>query len=188
MSKRRTHSTIDTLPAEIREAITAMIVDAVWPEDFPAPPDYSGKPRYEDVVTYCQLQGQPVSSSAVGRWAKSLLVLELMQSKAVTVRGVMKNLTAENASATQKAVAEIITAKLIDFALEHDLSAKEFNNIARAVKDCTAVSISADKYVREQIKEKAAKADKAISKLVKKKKIDPQVLKQIREEIYGIIK
>lgn len=188
MSKRRTHSTIDTLPAELRETITAMIVDAVWPDDFPSPPDYSGKPRYEDVVTYCQLQGRNVSSSAVGRWAKQLLGLELLRTRAVIVRGVMKNITEEKAPETQKAAAEMITARVLEFVCTDEMTARQAKDAAAAVRDCTQISIKADQYIREQIKEKAARADKAISKLVKKKKLGPEVLKQIREEIYGIIK
>jgi len=165
-----------------------MIVDAVWPEDFPHPPDYSGKPRYEDVVTYCQLQGRNVSSSAVGRWAKQLLSLELLRTRAVIVRGVMKNITEEKAPETQKAAAEMITARVLELVCTDELTARQAKEVAAAVRDCTAVSIKADQYIREQIEEKAAKADKAISKLVKKKKLGTDVLKQIREEIYGIIK
>ena len=185
---RRTHSSIDTLPAELREAITAMIVDRVWPEDYPSPPDYSGKPRYEDVVTYCQMQGQSVSSSAVGRWAKQLLGLELLRTRAVIVRGVMKNITEEKAPETQKAAAEMITARVLEFVCEEKLTTRQAKEVAAAVRDCAQVSIKADKYIREQVKAKAAKADKAISNLVKKKNLGPEVLKQIREEIYGIVK
>ena len=184
---RRTHSSIDTLPAEIREAITAMIVDRVWPEDYPSPPDYSGKPRYEDVVTYCQLQGQSVSKSAVGRWAKQLLGLELLRTRAVIVRSVMKDVTEEKAPETQKAAAEMITARVLELVCTDELSARQAKEVAAAVRDCTQVSIKADQYIREQHTRKAKEAVKAINKIAVQKKIDPDVLKQIREQVYGII-
>jgi len=199
MSRRRTHSSIDKLPAKLRDALTRMLVDNEWPDDFPLKAAFGfkgtdtkttmiGTPRYEDLVTYCKHKGFTVSLSAIGRFGMRMRNLARMKNAGVIVRDVMADLTAEKASATQKAVAEIITAQVIEFASESNLSAKEIQNVARAVRDCTAVSINADKYIRDQIKEKAARADKAISTLAKKKKIGPDVLKKIREEIYGIIK
>lgn len=185
---RRTHSSIDKLPAELREVITAMIVDKAWPEDFPSPPDYSGKPRYEDVVTYCQLHSQSVSRSAVGRWAKQLLGLELLRTRAVIVRGVMKDVTEEKTSETQKAAAEMITARILEVVCTDKLTTRQAKELAAAVRDCTQVSIKADQYAREQHTRKAKEAVKAINKIATKKKMDPDTLKQIREEVYGIFK
>jgi len=187
MTKRRTHSSIDRLPAGLREAITAMIVDGEWPEDFPQPADYKGRPRYEDVVTYCQLNGRTVSSSAVGRWAKGLLSLELLRTRAELVRGVMGDLTAEKATETQKAAAEMITARVLELVCSDELTSRQAKEVASAVRDCTAVSMKADQYIRDQVAAKAKEADKAITKLVKKKKIDPDVIRQIREQVYGIV-
>lgn len=184
---RRIHSSLDKLPDTLHQAITAMVVDGLWPEDYPAPPDYKGRPRYEDIVTYCGICGFNVSPSSVGRWAKQLLTLELLRTRAELVRGVMKDVTAERASETQKAAAEMITARVLDLVCTDELSAKQAKDVASAVRDCANVSIKADSYIRDQLKVKAEKADKAIVTLGKKKKIDPEVLKQIREEVYGII-
>lgn len=183
--KRRTHSTIDKLPASLRDTLTRMLVDDEWPSDLEG--YHPGKPRYEDLVAYCHQKGFTVSESAIGRFGLRMRMLARMKNAGVMVRDVMKDLTAEKASATQKAAAEMITAQIIEFAAQESLTAKEINNVARAVKDCTLVSIKADEYIREQLKEKAAKADKAITKIAKTKKIDPDVLKQIREQVYGIV-
>lgn len=188
MSKRRTHSTIDTLPAELRETITAMIVDAVWPEDFPHPPDYSGKPRYEDVVTYCQLQGSNVSSSAVGRWAKQLLSLELLRTRAVIVRGVMKNITEEKAPETQKAAAEMITARVLELVCTDELTARQAKEVAAAVRDCTAVSIKADQYIRDQIGKKIQASAKSTKAKLTKAGVDRKLIQEIIDEHLGVVK
>jgi len=188
MSKRRTHSTIDTLPAELRESITAMIVDAVWPEDFPSPPDYSGKPRYEDVVTYCQLHGQSVSSSAVGRWAKQLLGLELLRTRAVIVRGVMKNITEEKAPETQKAAAEMITARVLEFVCTDEMTARQAKDAAAAVRDCTQISIKADQYIREQIGKKLEASAKSTKAKLKKAGVDRKIIQEIIDEHLGVVK
>lgn len=183
---RRTHSSIDKLPQGLRDTLTRMLVDNEWPEDIKA--YYKGIPRYEDLVAYCKWKGYTVSESAVGRFGMRMRTLARMKSAGAIVRDVMKDLTAEKASATQKAVAEIITAQIIEFASKQNLTAKEIQNIARAVKDCTQVSISADKYIHEQLNKKVKAADKAISKIAAKKEIDPEALKAIREQVYGIFK
>jgi len=197
MSQRRSHSSIDKLPAGIRDAITRMLVDNEWPADFPKDKAFgfkgketelAGKPRYEDVATYCRHKGFNISESAIGRFGIRVRMLARMKNAGAVVRDVMKDLSAEKASETQKAVAEMITAQTIEFiSSNEDLSGKEIYHIARAMKDCTAVSINADKYIRSQLAEKAKVAEKEINKIGKKKQIDPETLRAIREQIYGIV-
>ena len=190
--KRRTHSVLDQLPAALRVTITSMVTDDNWPADFIGAgvcgDQATGKPRYEDIVTYCRQRGFEVSKSAVGRWAKRLRMLSRMKTAGVIARDVMKDLTAEKASATQKAAAEMITAHIIDFASDSDdLTSKQIKEIAQAIRECTNVSINADKYIRGQIKQKTEAAAKEITKIAKRKKIAPETLKAIREQVYGII-
>lgn len=197
MSKRRTHSVIDKLPADLRETLTRMIVDNEWPDDFPKEKmvgfgdkekDLQGNPRYIDCVVYCKFKGHTVSESAVGRFGMRMRVLSRMKQSGLIVRDIMKDLTDENALKTQKAVAEVITAQLIETASEDNLTSKELMNLARAVKDCTAVAFKGEVYRQEQIEKKLKTADKEITKVASKKNIDPETLRIIREQIYGIIK
>jgi len=185
MSKRRTHSVIDRLPGEVHDVLMRMAVDNVWPDDWLGARD--GKPTYDDMVLYCSTQGHVVSRSAVGRWAKRMQVFERMKTAGTIARDVMKGLSDENATRTQKAAAEIITAQIIELASSDDMTAKEIKNIATAVRDCTAVSMKADTYIRERTKKKAEAAAKEITKIATKKKIDPEVLKAIREQVFGIV-
>ena len=189
MSKdRRTHSTIDKLPGSLRETLTRMLVDDVWPDDFPQAAEFTGKPRYEDLVIYCKVKGYIVSESTSGRFGMRMRTLEIMKNAGVIVREVMKDLTAEKASATQKAVSEIITAQVIEFASQSDLTAKEIQNIARAVKDCTHVSISADKYVREQLGKKVEAAVKSTKKKLTRAGVDRKLIQEIMDEHLGVVK
>lgn len=187
MSKRRTHSTIDKLPKPLRQTLTAMAVDNLWPDSFPRISDTPGTPTYDDMVAFCKHKGFDVSRSAVGRFAKQLQVFERMKTAGVIARDVMTGLTDEDATKTQKAAAEIITAQIIDLASSEDMSAKDIKNIATAIRDCTQVAMKADTYIREQTKEKVKKAEKQITAIAKKKKIDPETLKAIRQQVYGII-
>ena len=185
---RRIHSSIDKLPAEIREAITTMIVDGVWPEDYPPPPDYSGKPRYEDVVTYCQLHGWSVSNSAVGRWAKQLLSFELLRTRAELVRGVMADMTAEKATETQKAAAEMITARVLELVCTDELSSRQAKEVAAAVRDCTQVSMKADIYIRTQLGKKIEAAAQSTKKKLTKAGVNRKLIQEIMDEHLGVVK
>ncbi|HOT73746.1 MAG TPA: DUF3486 family protein [Anaerohalosphaeraceae bacterium] len=181
---RRTHSSIDTLPADLRSRLTAMLTDGQWPADWTGPRD--GKPTYDDLAEYCRRCGHRISRSAVGRWAKGLLAYERMRSAAQIARQVMSGLSEENASETQKAAAEIMTAQIIDLLSAEELSPKEISLVSSAIRDCTQVALKADQYLRSRLAEKAASAEKTIAKELRKK-VDPETLKIIREQIYGIV-
>jgi hypothetical protein len=181
---RRVHTSIDKLPADLRSTITAMVVDGQWPGDWPK---QEGKPTYLDMVKYAGGKGYALSRSAVGRWAKTLLVYERFKTTGAIAREICKGMSDEKASATQKAAAEIITAQVIDLASGEDLTSKQIKEVATAIRDCTSVAMQADKYIRQQLAEKAKSADATVTAIVKKKRIDPETLKLIREQIYGIV-
>jgi len=192
---RRTHSTIDTLPAELRDIITRMVVDADWPKDFPwEKSDISSeqygkaKPRYVDIVLYCIFRNNPVSLSSLGRWAKGLLVFERMRTAAGLAKQIMADVKDENASAAQKAAAEIITAQIIDLAAREDLKPKDISMIAGAVRDCAGVAIKADQYIRQQLSAKVKAASGTIKETLTAAGVTKIVQKQIDEILMGISK
>ncbi len=198
MSKRRTHSVIDKLPADLRESLTRMIVDNEWPDDFPkekmlgfkaGDKDPQGNPRYIDCVVYCKHKGHTVSESAIGRFGARLRTLARMKQAGVITREVMKDINNEKASQTQKAVAEMITAITIEFVSSHDkFDAKEIKDVAKAMKDCTAIAINADKYIREQIEAKVKAAAESTKKKLTKAGVDRKMIQGIIDEHLGVVK
>ena len=52
-----------------------------------------------------------------------------MKEAGLIVRSVMDGLDAENASQTQKAVAELLTARAIEIAAEKNLNTKQINGL-----------------------------------------------------------
>lgn len=198
MTKRRTHSVIDKLPADLREAVTRMIVDNEWPDDFPKEKmvgfskkekDPQGNPRYVDCVVYCKLKGHPVSESAIGRFGARLRTIARMKQAGVITREIMSDLNNEKASQTQKAVAEMITAITIEFVSSHDnFGAKEIKDVARAMKDCTAIAINADKYIREQIEAKVKAATDSTKEKLTKAGVDRKMIQEIIDEHLGVVK
>jgi len=185
MAKRRTHSSIDTLPETLRDTMTAMVVDGDWPSGYPARTE--GKPTYDDIVDYCGHCGVSVSRSSVARWAKGLLAFERMRSAAGIARRVMGDLTAEAATETQKAAAEIMTAQIIELISDEQLRPKDISMISGAIRDCTQVALKADQYIRQQVQAKAKLAEQQIEQIAVKKKLDAETLRQIKEQIYGIV-
>jgi len=185
--KRRTHSTIDRLPADLRDTLMRMVVDNEWPDDFPN--HFDGTPRLEDIVEYCKSKGQRVSKSAVGRYSMGLKTIEKMRTMGLIARKTMENLTPEDAPKTQKAAAQMATALILEFMTSRDdYTSKQIKEVSQAIRDTTSVTINADKYIREQIATKAKAAEKNITNIAKKKNIDPETLRIIREQIYGIYK
>jgi hypothetical protein len=195
---RRIHSSIDKLPAGLRDALTRMIVDNEWPADFPPGKmvGFSGKdaelvgtPKYEDLVTYCQFKGYMVSPSAIGRFGMRLRTLARMKQAGIITREIMSDITNEKASATQKAVAEMITAVGIEFVSGHDnFDAEEIRDIAKAMKDCTAIAINADKYIREQLAKKIKDSAESTKKKLTKAGVNRKLIQEIIDEHLGVVK
>jgi len=186
MKVRRTHSSLDNLPKSLQKALEDMLVDNTWPDDYPH--KKTGKPKYSDLEKYCMHKGYSVSKSAIGRFGVRMRTLAKMKEAGLIVRSVMEGLDSENASQTQKAVAELLTARMIELAAaDKKMTAKQLREMSQAVRDCAGVSIKADQYRQQQLKQKAETAAKNIESIIDKKQISPETLKIIREQIYGIL-
>lgn len=191
MTKRRTHSSIDNLPQGLRDILMRMIVDNEWPSDYPMLGELgpTGTPRYEDLASYCRHKGFAVSESAIGRFAMRMRTLARMKQAGVITRDVMKDLTNEKTSATQKAAAEMITAIGIEFVSNKDnFTAVEIRDTAKAMKDCAAIAINADKYIREQIAAKVAESAKHTREKLTKAGVNTKLIQEIIDEHLGVVK
>ncbi len=162
-----------------------MLVDGEYPDDFKG--DREGKPKYKDLVIYCAQHNAKVSSSAIGRFGMRMRTLSRMKQAGVISRQVMEGLTDEKASSTQKAVAEMITAITIEFVSSNDdFTTKQIAEVAKAMKDCTAIAIKSDEYTRTRLETKAEEANKKIADIAHKKNSDPETPSNIKAEVYGI--
>lgn len=187
MSKRRAHSSIDRLPRDLQETLRRMIVDNEFPFDFVGVQE--GKPKYEDLVDYCRQFGHKVSPSAVGRYGRQMRTMARMKEAGVLAREVMSSKDTENASQTQKAVAEMLTAIVIETAAnDEDLTPKQLRELACTVKDCTAIAIKSEEYVRSQVEKKALAAAESTKSKLTKAGVDRKLIQEIIDEHLGIIK
>ena len=187
MGKRRTHSSIDNLPNDLQEALRRMIVDNEYPYDFKGEQD--GTPTYEDLADYCEDQGHQISPSAIGRFGMRMRTLARMKQAGVITREVMADLTEEKATQTQKAVAEMITAIVIEYVAGTDnITPKQIRDLASTVKDCTAIAIKSDEYVREQFNKKAEAAAESTKAKLTKAGVNNKLIQEIVDEHLGVVK
>lgn len=187
---------MDRLPKELKAVVDAMLIDDQWPSDFPASARFGfnasstepqGMPRYEDVVAYCATRGFRLSLSAVGRYGVRVRTLARMRRAGQIARDVMADLTAENASATQKAAAEMITAQVIDLvSRDETLDAKELKHIGQAVRDCAQVAIKADTYIRQQLSARVQTLADGTAKKLAASGIDRAKIQEIIDDILGV--
>ncbi len=187
MTKRRTHSSIDKLPADLRDAVTRMIVDFEWPVDCKCM--NNGKPTYENVADYCKQKGFAISESAIGRYGMRMRTISLMKQAGVIARETMGNMTAEDAPKTQKAAAEMATALILEFMASNDnYTSKQIKEISQAIRDCAQVSIKADQYIRQQITKKVEAAADSTKEKLTKAGVDRKLIQAIIDEHLGVIK
>jgi hypothetical protein len=189
MGNRRVHSSLDKLPADLRDAITRMVVDNEWPVDCKA--IHQGNPRYEDIAAYCAQKEHIVSESAIGRFAMQMRTLSRMKQAGLITRQVMADISDENASQAQKAVAEMITAVAIEFLADRDsdsFGSKEIRDVATAMRDCASIAITSDKYVREQITKKVTAATESTKAKLTKAGVNRKLIQEIIDEHLGVVK
>jgi hypothetical protein len=100
----------------------------------------------------------------------------------------MSDLTAEKATETQKAAAEMITARVLELVCTDELSSRQAKEVAAAVRDCTSVSMKADQYIREQIGKKLEASAKSTKAKLSKAGVDRKLIQEIIDEHLGVVK
>lgn len=186
MAIRRTHSSIDNLPPALQKALEVMLIDNTWPDDYTG--KKSGKPKYIDLERYCRQHNFEVSKSAIGRYGLRMRTLARMKEAGVLVRSVMDGLDGDKVSQTQKAVAELLTARAIELAAEKSLNSKQIKEVSQAMRDCAGISIKADQYKDQQLKQKAEKAATNTKDKLTKAGVDRKLIQEIIDEHLGVVK
>lgn len=186
---RRTHSSIDRLPADLSGALVRMFVDNIFPGDYLKDPDYDGKPRYEDGVAYCVQKGFSVSPSAIGRFGMQMRTQAMMKNAGLIARETMAGLTDEDSSKTIKAAAEMMTALNLQFMVENrNFTSRQLKEVSQAIRDCAQVAIKAQQHLSDQIKTKVTAAAASTKKKLGKAGVDRKLIQEIIDEHLGVVK
>ncbi len=142
------------------------------------------KKTFKEIEAILRSEGYDISKSAIHRayrdykefanrynewWDKIEAVVKMTQDKPTTYM--------------LSAVVSTLTQHVMDFV--KDIDFMEFddpNDLIRAVKQLTDMAKSLEEYIGEKLKNAVEK----IEEEGKKRKVDPEFLKMIREEIYGL--
>jgi len=182
---RRVHSGLDRLPKDLVTAMLRMVIQCEWPDDCDR--TWQGKPRYADVSAYAKQKGYNVSEAAVGRYARRHRWLTKHEDAAERTRQAILRSDDGTVSETQKAAAELLTAHILDaLSGPSDLGVGDLKDLASANKLCASIVMASDKYIRERMAEKVQKAKQAVAKMQPRGDMDPETLRHIREQVYGI--
>lgn len=177
-------STIDTIPVEAREQLNQLLIEKSFA-------------NYDELTDSVNLLLQEyelevkISRSALHRYGRSFqqkceaLKMATEQAKA------MVEASPDNEGDMAEALQRLMQERLFNVAmdLDGDVDPKTLSAIARAISDVNRTSVATKKYAAE-VKDKVAakfEALKAESSQGSKRNIDPETLRIIREEVYGLV-
>jgi len=172
---RRSTSRLLKLPKEILEQVNQMLVGV-------------GEDRrtYQEIADWLNEQGFRASKSAIDRYAKYFFALEKVkfvgeQAKTIIEAAGEDPLKIEEATAKLGAV---VMMEVFQEAMRGDMI--DVKHIGRLMGDFARLQKSS--VDREKLKAMILeKIEKATEKVAKKKKLDPETLRIIKEEVYGLI-
>ena len=174
MAGRRTHSRISGLPKGLREAIDDALLRGV---------------TYDEIVAWLAGKGAEVSRSSVGRYGKEFskrlerLAQVRDQTKAIVQEVSGRPATEMHEAANLLAVQQIFE-RLLDAKDEIDEA-----NIVELIKAVAQLEKSAVWRERAKLafKRQAETAAKKIEEIGEKEGLSPEILRKIREQVYGIV-
>jgi hypothetical protein len=172
--KGRNHSRItDDLPEEIRREVDRLLMEESL--------------TYDDIAAFLAEKGYDISRSAIGRYGKGFMNhvrrLRIIEDKSRTLVS-----DAGDGMILEEAAAKMFSQQIIELLMEEGFEVKA---LPRIISDFAKLQTSS--ALRERMKsEIAKKADKALENIEAKagagrKHLDPETLKIIKEEIYGIV-
>lgn len=170
--KIRRHSRLtDDLPEEVRKEVDALLVQ--------------GAATYDEIKDYLEKKGFDISRSAIGRYGKDFLAayqrLRIIEDKARTLVS-----EAGDGMVLEEAVSKTFSQMLLELLHSGKLDLKKAPKIIGEFARLQASTVLRERVKSEYAKKAQKTADSVETKL-KKKSLDPETIKVIKEEIYGIV-
>lgn len=172
----RSKSHLLKLPDEIRDLVNEMIL-ATGPE----------RKTYEEIAAWVQGQGFQTSKSAIDRYAKWLISMEKVKLLGDQAKAIIDQAGQDSPLRLEEATSKlgaVIMMELFQEVLQGDTV--DPKKIGRLMGDFAKLQSSA--VQRERLKDDfKAKVKKATDKISKRKNLDPETIRVIKEEIYGLV-
>jgi hypothetical protein len=169
--KIRKRSRIDTeLPVEVRQETDRLLIEGA---------------TYEEISAYLKANGHDISKSSVGRYGKDFLNLyrriRVMEDKS-------RALSSEPGEmALEEAASKLFTGEILELLMAHTLDIGEKSRIIGDFAKLQSSSVARERLKSDTRKKIDAKLSDLESKARKGTGLDPETLRRVREEIYGIV-
>jgi len=167
--KNRRHYKVEAFPEPIREAINRALVQGV---------------TYEELVKRIAAEGYDIGKSSLHRYGSQFLQkLERVRLVREQAQAVVKEAGPESLD-MQDAISQLAVHQIAEALLEMGVVTDEpLHKLANAF-----ANLQRSDVMRERFKaDFARKAEKAVANIERKaKSLDPETMRVIREEIYGI--
>lgn len=171
--RRRKHFKVDSLPPELVEAINKKLVDG-W--------------TYRELADWLNQQGQPVSKSAVGRYGRDFLArLEALKATQMKARAIVEAAPDAPATELSEAANQLATQLIIETLLQvDDLTGARITDLLKVLPHLEKAGVARER-LKLEYRQKVDRAVQAIEETAKQKGLDPETLRIIKEQIYGIV-
>jgi intein-encoded DNA endonuclease-like protein len=168
-TKIRRHTKVTTeLPLSVRDEVDRLLIE---------------NSTYEEISMFLKEKGYDISKSSIGRYGKEFLntyrkikIIEQKSSALISNQG--------HGMILEEAVTKLFTQQILEMLLEENV---DLSDKSRLISDFA--KLQASSATREKLKKNYRdRAENAIKTIQKIKNVPEEVLKEIEESIYGIIR
>ena len=169
MDARRKHGRIrDELPEEVRKQVDRMMVEGN---------------TYDDIKAWLDAKGHNIGRSSIGRYGKDFFN-DLQETRIIEEKARALVTDVEDGMVLEEAASKLFSKQIIEGLMDGEINIKK---LPRIISDFA--KLQASTVLRERLKKEIAKkAQKAVESIKKKvRNIEPDTLRIIKEEIYGLV-
>lgn len=175
MKNRRKHSKIAALPGAINKEVNRLLTTPGW--------------TYEKIAEHLKQLGHPVGKSSVGRYGQDFLArLQMLREVKEKAKAILEE-SGGNGLEMEEAASQIALQRTMEFLLEvdpDDLKGESVNKMIAAL--ARLQQSSAIRERQRDMRKQVEKASEKIKAIGKQKGLSSETIKQIEEEILGLVR
>ena len=170
--KTRKHFAVeDRLPQGIKAQVDRLLIEGA---------------TYKEVADFLTKSGHDISHSALGRYGKNFLeayrAVRMLEDQAQALKS-----EAGEGLVLEEAASKLFAQKIVEGLTTKKLALKNLPGMLGAFAKLQSSSVQRER-LKADLSAKAKKAVENIEKKTRKKNMDPETKRIIREEIYGIVR
>lgn len=169
---RRRHSKVQKLPPEVVAAVNRLLVDGF---------------TYDQVVEFLNKQGHDVSRSSVGRYGQHFLQkLERLKLAREQAKAIVTEMDGTPATEMHEAANQLAVNLIMDTLMQiDDLQGAKVTELLKALAHLERSAVGRER-LKAELHQKAQKVAKDVEERAAAAGLDPDTIRYIREQIYGL--